>query len=86
MNPLRALEIKTFILFNLDFASNTILWYFFFFLPIIDIYFLNNTVIARIFNTFTKLTIAIGVSSKEGKAEIKIHPVIVEAEIRKCLI
>ena len=66
-------------LFNLEFANNTILSRFFFIFLIIDLYFLVPAVIAEI-------VISIGIPSKETKAEIEIHPVIAEAKIRKCSI
>ena len=71
-------------LFNLDFANNTILLYFFFL--IINLYFLIPAVIAQIFNPIAELVIPIGIPTKEAKAEIEIHPVIVEVKIRKCSI
>ena len=73
-------------LFNLDFASNTVLSCFFFFSLIIDLYFLIPAAIAKIFNPVAELVILIGILSKEAKAEIEIHPVIAEAKIRKCSI
>ena len=66
-------------LFNLAFANNTILSCIFFFLLIIDLYFLIPAAIAQIFNPITELVIPIGIPSKEPKAEIEIHPVIAEA-------
>ena len=66
-------------LFNLEFANNTILSRFFFIFLIIDLYFLVPAVIAEI-------VISIGIPSKEAKAEIEIHRVIAEAKIRKCSI
>ena len=71
-------------LFNLDFANNTLLPYFFFF--IIDLYFLIPAAIAQIFNPIVERLIPIGIPIKEGKSEIEIHPVIVEAKIKKCSI
>ena len=73
-------------LFNLDFANNTILSCFFFFFLIIDLFFLIPTAIVLIFNPIAELVINIGIPSKEAKAETEIHPVIVEAKIRKCSI
>ena len=73
-------------LFNLDFANNTILLCFFFFFLIIDLYFLIPAVIAQIFDPISELVLPRGISIKEAKAETEIHPVIVEAKIRKCLI
>ena len=83
---IKALEIKICMLNFLDFANNTILSCFFFFHLIIDLYFLIPTAIAQIFNPIAKLLIPIGITSKEVKTEIEIHPVIVEAKIRKCSI
>ena len=65
-------------LFNLDYANNTILSCFF------DLHFLISAAIAQIFNPIADLVTPIVVTSKEAKAKIEIHPVIVEAKIRKC--
>ena len=46
---IRALEIRTSIVFNLYFPNNTILQWFLFFLLIIDLYFLIPAVILKIF-------------------------------------
>ena len=73
-------------LLNLDFANNTILSCFFFFLLIIDLYFLIAAVIAQIFNQIAELVIPIGTPTKEQKAEMEIHPVIIEPKIRNCSI
>ena len=64
-------------LFNLDFANNTILSCFFFFFLIIDLYFLIPAVITQIFNPIVELAIPIGIPTKEAKAEMETHPVIV---------
>ena len=71
-------------LFDLDFANNTILSCFFFL--IIDSYFLIPAAISQIFNPIAELIFPIGIPSNEAKAEIEIHRVIVEAKIRKCSI
>ena len=47
-------------LFNLDFASNTILSYFFFFSLIIYLYFLIAAVIAQIFNPIAQVVLPKG--------------------------
>ena len=73
-------------IFNLVFANNIILTCFFFFFLIIVLYVLIPAAIALIFNSIAELVIPIGISSKEAKAEIETHPVIVEAKISKCLI
>ena len=49
------------------------------------IFYLFPAAIAQIFNPIAELVIPIGMSSKEAKAEIEIHPVIAEAKIRKYL-
>ena len=53
---------------------------------IIDLHFLIPAAIAQIFNPIAYVVLPIGISSKEEKAEIEIHPVTVEAKIRKCSI
>ena len=73
-------------LFNLVVANNTILSCVFYFFLIIDIFFLIPAVIAQVFNLIAELVNPIRVLSKEAKAEIEIHSVTVEAEIRKCSI
>ena len=80
---IKAKEIKTSVLFNLVFAKNTMLSCFFFFFLISDLYFLIPAAIAQIFNPIAELVIPTGIPSKEAKAEIEIHPVMVEAKIRK---
>ena len=71
-------------LFNLDFASNTILSCFFFFFLIFELYFLTPAVITQIFNLIAELVISIGIRTKEANAEIETYPVIVEITICKC--
>ena len=71
-------------LFNSDFAKNTILSYFFLFLLITDLYFLIPAIIAQIFNHIAGLVISIRIPIKEAKSEMEIYPVTVEAKIRKC--
>ena len=70
-------------LFNLDYANNTILLCLFFFFLIIDLYFWIAAVILQIFNSIAKLIITIGTPTKEAKAEMGTHPVFVEPKIRK---
>ena len=73
-------------LFNLDFANNTILSCFLLFFLIIELYFLIPAVIAQIFNPIAELVIPTGIPTKEEKADMETHPVIVELKIRKCSI
>ena len=73
-------------LFNLDFANNTILSGLFFFFLIIGFYFLIAAVITQIFNPTAELVITIGIPTKEGKAEMETHPVTAEPKVRKCSI
>ena len=70
-------------LFNLDFANNTILQCFFFFFLFIDLYFLITAVIAKMFNP---IGIPIEILTKKPKPEMETHPLIVEPKIRKCSI
>ena len=65
-------------LFNLDFANNTILSCVFFL--IIDLYFLIHAVITQIFNPIAELVIPIGISTKEAKAETETHPTIIKLQ------
>ena len=71
-------------LFNLNFANNTIWSCFFSFFLIIDLYFLTPAVIKHIFNPVAELVIPIGIPAKEAKAETETHPVIVEITISEC--
>ena len=47
---------------------------------IIDLYFLIPAVITQIFNPIAELTIPIRIPTKEAKADIEMHPVIVEVQ------
>ena len=58
----------------------------FVFFLIINLYFLIPAVIAKLFTPIAELLIPIEIPNKEVKAEVEIHPVIVEAKIRKCSI
>ena len=73
-------------LFNLGFANNTVLSCFFFFFLISDLQILIPAVIAQIFNPIAELVTPIAIPTKEAKAEMETHPVIVEAKMRKCSI
>ena len=69
-------------LFNLDFANNTILSCFFLF---VDLCFLIPAVITQIFNPIVELVIPIEIPTKEAKAEMETHAVTVEVTISyKC--
>ena len=69
-------------LFNFDFASNTVLSCFFF--KINHLYFLVSADIAQIFNPFAEIVIPIGITTKEAKAEMKTHPVTGKITTSKC--
>ena len=71
-------------LFNLDFGNSTMLSCYFYFLLIIDLYFLIPTAIAQIFNPIAELVSK--QASKQAKVEVEIHPVFANAKIRKCSI
>ena len=69
---IKALEIKTSMLFKLDFADNSILsCFFFFFCLIIYLYFLIPVVTAQIFDYFAQLLIPIGIPIKEARHKLK---------------
>ena len=70
-------------LFNLDFANNTILPCFLFFFLIIDLNSLIPVVIAEVFKPIAELKIPIGIPTKEAKSEMEIDPVILEITISK---
>ena len=71
-------------LFNLDFANNTVLPCFFFYFLIIDLYFLIPALITQIFNPTAELVIPMGILTKEAKAEMETHPRTIETKISKC--
>ena len=81
---MKTLEIKTSMLFNLDFANNTIITCFFFL--IIDLYFLIAAVNTQILYPIIELAIPIRIPTKEAKTEMETHPVIVEIAISECSI
>ena len=60
-------------LFNFDFASNTILSCFFLFFLIIDLYFLIAAIMTQILIPVVELVILIGIPTKEEKAEMETH-------------
>ena len=70
-------------MFDLDVANNTILSCLYLFFLIIGWYILTPAAIGQIFNSIAELVIPIEISSKEAKAEIEIHPVIIEPKIWK---
>ena len=70
--------------FDLVFASSTILSCFFFFFLIIDSYLLISEVITEISIAAIELGISTGTPNNETKSEIEAHPVTVEAKISKC--
>ena len=78
---IKALEIRTSIVFNLSFPNNTILSCFFFFFSIIDLYLFIPAVIAQIFNRTAELVRPTGTQTNQANAEIETQPVTVEAKI-----
>ena len=72
-------------LFNFDFADNTLVMLLFLFL-IIKLYFLIAAAIKQILNPTAELVIPIGLLTKEAKTEMEANPVTVEPKIRKCSI
>ena len=81
---IEALEIKTSILFCLDFFRNTILSCSFFFFLVINLYFLISAVITQTFNPTTELLITTRIPIKEATVEMKAHRVTVETKIGNC--
>ena len=75
---IKALEIKTAMIFNLILANNNMLLCFFFFLLIIDLYFVVPAIITQFFNAITELVSPIGISTKEAKAEMETHAIAAE--------
>ena len=68
---------------NIVSASNTILWYFFLFFLLIDLYFLIPAVIAQFSSSIEELLIPIETTSKETKAGTEIYPINAKPIIRK---
>ena len=70
-------------LFNLDFANNTILSCVVFFFLVIDLYFLIPAAIAQIFHKIAELVIPTGIPTKEANIGMETHPVTVVDTISK---
>ena len=68
---INALEVKSYMLFNLVFANNTISSCFFFFFFIIGLYFVIPAVIAQIFKAIVELLLLIGKIGKRQKQKLK---------------
>ena len=78
------METETSIVFNIGFGSKTISSCFFFFILIIDLYFLIPAVITEMFFVNAELVVPTGITNKEARAEIETHLVTVESKISKC--
>ena len=83
LRPVKTLEIRTSIVFNLSFPNNIILSYFFIFFFIIDLYFFIPAVIAQFFIPTAELVIPAGTQTNKANTEIETQLVIVEAKISK---
>ena len=68
-------------IFNLHFAKDIILCFFFFLF--IDLYILIPAVVTQIFTLVAELVIPNGISTEEAEAEIETHPAIVEIALRE---
>ena len=80
---MKALEIKTSVVFYLAFTRNSISSCSFLFFLMIDLYFLIPAVIGQIFIVAGEFAISTRIPTKEAKIKFEIHPVTVEAKIRK---
>ena len=78
---IQALEIKSSVLFNLDFANIDLC-----FCLIIDLYFLIPAVVAQIFNPAAERNLYWNTNQRKKVSEMETYPVIVEYKIRKCSI
>ena len=80
------LGLRSNLVSNLAFPSNTILSCFFPFFFIIDLHFLIPAVIAQIFNSAADLAIPRGTTThkNEANAEIETQPLTGKLKIRKC--
>ena len=83
LESIKALAIKTSMLFNLDFANYNVLACFFFYFLINDLYVLIPAVIKQTLNPIAELVIPIGIPTKEAKAEMETLPVTVEVKVSK---
>ena len=81
---IKATEIKTSMVFNLAFAHNSIILYFFHLFLILDFNFLIFAVTTQIFNPTAELAIPIGIPSNEAKAETETHSMREESKISHC--
>ena len=63
-----------------------IFFYNIFFFLVIDLNLLIPAVIAHIINPITELVTRTGIPTKEEKADMETHSVIIEPKIRKCSI
>ena len=77
------LEIKTSIVSNLDFPSDTISLCFFFFFLIIDLHYFIPGVIAQSFSPTAELVIPTSTQTNKANTEIERQPVTVETKISK---
>ena len=71
-------------LFNLNFANNTILSRFLLFFLFFDLYFLIPALMTQIFTPIAELVNPIEIPTKEANAEMETYPVIVEIIISEC--
>ena len=82
----KGLKIELFMQSKLVFANNAILSCLFFFFLIIDLYFLIIANIVQIFNSTVELITYLEISTKETKAEMKVHTGTTKTKVKKCSI
>ena len=80
---IKTLDIRSLIVSNLAFPSNTILFWFFLFFLIIDLYFSVSAVIAQVFIPNAELAIPEGAPTSEVNAQIETQQLTIETENKK---
>ena len=82
---IKALQNRTSIIFNLSFLNSTILSCFFFFLLMVDLYFLIPEMFAQMFYPTTELVIQTETQINGVNTETETQSVTTEARTNRCL-
>ena len=83
-DSIKALQIKTLVVSNLVFPSNTILSLFFLSFLVTHLYFLISGMIVQIFTPTTELAIPTEAPSNEANAKIETQLLTAETKTRNC--